>query len=65
MLQNRWCLGGLAVLLALLWQSSIVHSRYGGNWTALYYSSARFSLPPELAPVTYRHPDSLDRKSVV
>jgi hypothetical protein len=58
MLQNRWCLAGTAVLLALLWQAAMVHSRYGGNWTSLYYSGARFSLPPELEDRTYRHPDS-------
>lgn len=56
--QDRWLLAALAVLLGLAWQAVIVHSRHGGNWTALYYSGARFNLPPELESSTYRHPDS-------
>jgi hypothetical protein len=57
-LQNRWCLAGLAVLLALLWQATIVHARFGGDWTGLYYAGDGFSLPPELASRTYRHAGS-------
>ena len=56
--ENRWLLAGTAVLLALLWQTVIVTTRYGGNWTGLFYSGQYFSLPPELEARTYRHPGS-------
>lgn len=57
-IQSKWCWAGLAVLAALLWQAAIVHTRFGGDWTGLYYSGDRFRLPPELEEHTYRHRDS-------
>ncbi|MBA3975089.1 MAG: hypothetical protein C0504_12840 [Candidatus Solibacter sp.] len=43
------------MLAALLWQAAAVHTRFGGNWTSLYYSGELFSVPAELEAGTYRH----------
>lgn|ERR1017187_7809815 len=36
----------VAVLCAATWQTSTVHYNYGGNWTALFYSGAKYLAPP-------------------
>lgn len=46
------------MLTALLWQASMVHTRFGGDWTGLFYSGDHFKLPLELESRTYRHADS-------
>jgi hypothetical protein len=56
--ENKWLLSGMAVLMALLWQTASVNVRFGGDWTSLYYSGEYFSLPPDLEARTYRHANS-------
>jgi hypothetical protein len=41
------------VLLAFLWQLSLVHLVFGGNWTALFCAGDQFSRPPEIAEYEY------------
>jgi len=50
----------LAVLCAATWQGLTVRYNYGGNWTALYCTGAKFAAPPaELrSERIYRFPDS-------
>src|SRR5438105_15265906 len=36
----------LAALLAFCWQALTVHYNYGGNWTGLFCTGARFIAPP-------------------
>ena len=44
----------LACTLVLLWQFLTVRYNRGGNWTALFLTGQRYSVPPALAPGTYR-----------
>jgi len=39
----------LCVLSGLALQSLVVNFRYGGNWTALFYTGSNFKVPPALA----------------
>ncbi|MCP5118747.1 MAG: hypothetical protein GY953_48670, partial [bacterium] len=39
----------IAVLVALLAQALLVHHLYGGNWSALFVTGARWKIPPGLA----------------
>ncbi|MGA2268883.1 MAG: hypothetical protein ABSH44_10490 [Bryobacteraceae bacterium] len=39
----------LCALSGLAWQFLIVHSRYGGNWTALFCTGSNYPVPPALA----------------
>ncbi len=41
--------GLLGAALALLWQTLVVHSKYQGNWTGLFYTGALLEQPPSLA----------------
>jgi hypothetical protein len=49
-----WALAALALLL--LWQFLTVHYNRAGNWTALFLTGQKYTLPPELAAGTYRFP---------
>jgi hypothetical protein len=40
--------GALAVLLALAWQSFVVHYNYGGNWTSWFCTGGNLVQPPAL-----------------
>lgn len=43
----------------LLWQSLTVHYNYHGNWTALFCSGSKFTVPPSLAGEhVYQFPNS-------
>jgi hypothetical protein len=39
----------LCAALVLLWQGLTVRCNYGGNWSALYCTGAKFQIPPALA----------------
>lgn len=48
-----------ATALMFSWQWATVHANYGGNWTALYCTGARFGVPASLAcEHIYQFPDS-------
>ncbi len=49
-----WALAALALLL--LWQFLTVHYNRAGNWTALFLTGERYTVPPQLATGTYRFP---------
>jgi hypothetical protein len=42
-----------AAIAVLSWQAATVHFNYGGNWTALFMTTALRPPPPELASHTY------------
>ncbi|HXM41822.1 MAG TPA: hypothetical protein VN924_11245 [Bryobacteraceae bacterium] len=44
---TAWAL--LCAALVLSWQAPTVRRNYGGNWTALYCTGDKFSIPPALA----------------
>jgi hypothetical protein len=49
----------LATLIAFAWQWSTVEFNAGGNWTVLYHTGERSTLPPQLATEEIRQiPDS-------
>ena len=43
-----------AALLVSIWTAARIHYVFGGNWTALFYNSTMFPVPPELEEGTYR-----------
>ncbi len=49
-----WAVAALAIVL--LWQFLTVHYNRAGNWTALFLTGQDFTVPPDLAPGTYRFP---------
>lgn len=51
-----WALLGLFILF--LWDVTIVKINYGGNWTALFRTGDRFSVPTAIREGTFIFPDS-------
>jgi hypothetical protein len=43
----------LSVVLAFTWQSTVVHTAYNANWTALFCAGERFDRPPEIQAREY------------
>src|ERR1700722_20681596 len=50
---NSALLALAATLLVFLWQALTVHFNYGGNWTALFDTGDKGSIPADLRPGTY------------
>lgn len=56
---RRLIYAALAAALVFCWQSITVHANYGGNWTALYCTGAKFGVPATLASEhIYEFPNS-------
>lgn len=58
---KRWALvwACLCAGAVLLWQSLTVHYNYHGNWTALFCSGSKYTVPPSLANEhVYQFPNS-------
>ena len=47
--QRAALVGALCVLIVLAWQAAVVHTSFGGNWTALFRHGSFFTLPAALA----------------
>ena len=59
MLLSPFRVGLVCVAAVLAWWTLMVYSTYGGNWTALYCTGSRTTLPGALRPEnTYVFPDS-------
>src|SRR5712664_3738169 len=59
---RRRCLlyATLALILGFCWETTLVYTLYGGNWTSLFYHRQDSRLPEEPAFAnTYKFPDEL------
>jgi hypothetical protein len=53
---SPWLWAALALSLVLGWQALTVRANYAGNWTGLFRVGHAATLPPRLAPATFRNP---------